>query len=62
MPSASKVIDCFHRILSTITIVKPETAIRWHRRGFGPTGGGSLAGAVDAHESTVRSETEQAKP
>src|ERR1700732_4489231 len=25
---------CFPAILNAITVVKPETVIRWHRRGF----------------------------
>ena len=26
--------ECFPSILNAITVVKPETVIRWHRRGF----------------------------
>jgi hypothetical protein len=28
------VYRCFPAILNAITVVKPETVIRWHRRGF----------------------------
>jgi hypothetical protein len=30
-------------ILNAITIVRPETVVRWHRNGFPPTGGGNPA-------------------
>src|SRR6266481_3436813 len=30
------------RILDAVTIVRPETVVRWHRMGFAPTGAGSL--------------------
>jgi hypothetical protein len=38
----------FPSVLDAITVVKPETVIRWHRAAFGPTGAGSLAGVVAA--------------
>ena len=33
----------FPSILNVITIVRPETLVRWHRAGFAATGAGSLA-------------------
>ena len=32
------------RILDAITIVEPETVIRWHRAGFAPSGAGNRGG------------------
>src|SRR5262249_26015336 len=34
---------CCPRILDAITIVKPETVVRWHRKGFAAFGGGNPA-------------------
>ena len=45
----------FPSIPNAITVVKPETVIRWHRRGFRPIGAGNPAGVVAAPESTARS-------
>jgi hypothetical protein len=36
-------------LLDAIIIVQPETVIRWHRRGFVPTGAGSLAASAAVH-------------
>jgi hypothetical protein len=33
----------FPSILKVMTIVRPETLVRWHRSGFAATGAGSLA-------------------
>ena len=45
----------FPAILNAITVVKPETLIRWHRRGFGPIGAGNPADVVAAPRSTATS-------
>jgi hypothetical protein len=47
----------FPSILNAITLVKPETLIRWHRGGFRPIGGGSPAAVVAGRESSARSAT-----
>jgi len=47
----------FPSILDAITVVKPETVIRWHRRGFRAYWRGSPATVVAAPESTARSAT-----
>jgi hypothetical protein len=47
----------FPTILNAITVVKPETVIRWHRRGFRPIGAGNPAELVAVPRSTARSAT-----
>jgi len=47
----------FPSILNVITVVKPETVIRWHRRGFRAYWGENPADVVVARESTARSAT-----
>ena len=42
------------RILSAITIVRPETVLRWHRMGLPLTGDGSLVRPVADHGSPKR--------
>lgn len=34
----------FPSMWDVVVIIKPETVLRWHRRGFAPTGAGSLGG------------------
>src|SRR5262245_35743831 len=36
----------FPRILDAVTIVRPETIVRWHRNGYGVSGDGSPALSV----------------
>jgi hypothetical protein len=47
----------FPSILNAITVVKPETVIRWHRRGFRTISAGNPADVVAAPRSTARSAT-----
>jgi hypothetical protein len=45
----------FPSILNAIIVVKPETVIRWHRRGLRPIGTGNPGDVVAARGSTARS-------
>ncbi len=45
----------FPSVLDARVIVKPETVLRWHRRGFALTGAGSLGGAVADAGLTAKS-------
>jgi hypothetical protein len=39
----------FPRILDAVTIVRPETVVRWHRMGYAHFGGGNPVRAVGGH-------------
>ena len=39
----------FPSILEVVTIIRPETLLRWHRAGFVVIGSGSLGGAAGGH-------------
>src|SRR5436190_10899695 len=45
------------RILDAVTIVRPETVVRWHRMGFAAYGDGNPARAVAGHGSAKRCAT-----
>jgi len=42
----------FPSIMKVVTIIEPETLVRWHRAGFRRTGGGNRARGEGARKST----------